>query len=82
MVKGVESKAEGQVRVGGRGRGTGRLTSVGKEESGYGGAALGSTSESTEGTAGPSGMQLPKRTVMRTEGKEMLEVRTGMGCVL
>lgn len=45
------------------------------------GAALGSTSESTEGTAGPSGMQLPKRTVMRTEGKEMLELRTGEGCV-
>lgn len=70
MVKGAEAKAEGQARIGGRGRGTERLTSVGKEESGYRGAALGSTSESTEGTAGPSGMQLPKRTVTRTEGKE------------
>lgn len=35
MVKGVEGKAEGQAKVGGGGSGTGRLTSVGKEESGY-----------------------------------------------
>ena len=35
MVKGVEGKAEGQAKVGGRGSGTERLTSAGKEESGY-----------------------------------------------
>lgn len=33
MAKGVEGKAEGQARVGGRGSRTGRLTLVGKEES-------------------------------------------------
>ena len=35
MVKGVEGKAEGQAKVGGRGSGTERLTSAGKEESGF-----------------------------------------------